>query len=175
MIRLFTSIMGGLVLLTACQTGPEARSTARDGGSPPDARQGQIVASPIALVFVGLDHDHNQRVTLIELETHLPTLFERSDKNASGGLDAAEIRAFFIRHLGSEYPVPGRLAFDPNGNQLVDQSEFIAVFTDAFARMDANGDDELAREEMLRELRMGTGRARGRGGRGGSGRGGGRG
>ena len=156
------------LLLTACQSGPDRPGPGRD------AARSVTSAAPISLVFVELDQNRDQSLSRTELEAGLAALFSAADQNGDGALSPGELRAWFIRHLGSEYPVPGRLAFDPDGDNSVSLSEFSAVFSNAFTRMDADGDDVLVRSEMVRELSLGGGGERARRGQS-AGRGGGRG
>ena len=156
------------LLLTACQSGPDRPGPGRD------AARSVTSAAPISLVFVELDQNHDQNLSRTELEAGLAALFSAADQNGDGALSPGELRAWFIRHLGSEYPVPGRLAFDPDGDNSVSLSEFSAVFSNAFTRMDADGDGVLVRSEMVRELSFGGGGERARRGQS-AGRGGGRG
>ena len=161
-----TLALSSTLLLAACQSAPDRPD--RDGEAP----RAITTVAPLSLVLVGLDADQDQGLTRQELDDGLGALFRGADIDGDGQLNMAELGDWFARHLGSPYPVPGRLAFDPNGDQAVTSAEFGSVLSNAFTRMDQNGDGVVLRSEMIREVTLGAGRNRQA--RGGRGRGGGR-
>jgi uncharacterized lipoprotein YajG len=67
MTRLILQIMGGMLLLAACQSNPERlERRVLD----PTSGQGMIATPPIALVFVSLDSDHDRAVTQARISVH---------------------------------------------------------------------------------------------------------
>ena len=174
----YTLILGAALTVTACANHPPERG--RRGGDAPGvnpARVGGIV-TPASLVVASFDADGDAVVTPAEVRTSAERVFLASDQDGNGTLSGIEISGFSQRHLGAAYAVPGRIAFDPNGDSVSTLEEFTSVWIAELTRLDANADGAVTREEMIRQVSMGqSGQARpggglgGRGGPGGGGRG----
>ncbi|WP_440957479.1 hypothetical protein ACFELO_09260 [Oceanicaulis sp. LC35] len=172
----YTLITAAALTVTACAGGPPEGRGAHEGapGINP-ARVGGIV-TPASLVVASFDASADAVVTAAEVRTGAERVFLASDQDSNGGLSGIEISGFSQRHLGAQHAIPGRIAFDPNGDAVTTLEEFTAVWIAEFTRLDTNADGAVTREEMIRQVSMspsGQGRpGGGRGGRGGPGGGG---
>lgn len=172
-----TVILATALAVGACASPPRDRGqSGRDAGPGVNpARVGGIV-TPASLVLASFDLDHDAVVTSKEVQDGAERVFVASDQDDNGVLSGIEITGFSQRHLGMAYGVPGRIAFDPNGDSVSTLDEFTAVWISELSRHDRNHDGEVSREELIRQVSMGQqGQGRpggGRGGRGGPGGGG---
>ena len=170
----YTLILGAALAVTACANRPPERGRDSAPGVNP-ARAGGIV-TPSALVVASFDADGDAVITPAEVRSGAERVFQASDQDGNGALSGIEISGFSQRHLGAAYSVPGRIAFDPNGDSVSTLDEFTSVWIAELTRLDANADGSVCREEMIRQVSLGQqGQGRpggGRGGRGGPGGGG---
>jgi hypothetical protein len=168
----YTLILAAALTVSACANRPPERGNDAAPGVNP-ARVGGIV-TPAALVVASFDANADAVVTPSEVRSGAEAVFRASDQDANGVLSGIEISGFSQRHLGAAYAVPGRIAFDPNGDSVSTLEEFTSVWIAELTRLDANADGSVSREEMIRQVSLGQqGQGRpGRGGRGGPGGGG---
>lgn len=161
----YTLAMAAALAVTACANHPpERRDNAAPGVNP--ARVGGIV-TPAALVVASFDANGDAVVTHSEVRAGAEAVFQASDQDGNGGLSGIEVSGFSQRHLGAAYAVPGRIAFDPDGNSISTLEEFTSVWIAELTRLDANADGSVSREEMIRQVSMGQqGQGRPGGGRG---------
>lgn len=130
----------GLSLLTACASGPDRRSSDRDG--PVGA---QVIAQPISLYFAGLDSNQDKRVTRAELTAGLDQDWQRFDRPPS----AVPFSNWALSAFGSKTARPSFISFDTDLDGTVTEDEFVARLTDAFDRLDQDDDGVLTREELI--------------------------
>ena len=169
-MRLATTVLLATALAVgACASPPRDRGQGdRDVGPGVNpARAGGIV-TPAGLVQASFDMDHDAVVTSSEVRDGAERVFVTSDQDANGVLSGIEITGFSQRHLGMAYGVPGRIAFDPNGDSVSTLDEFTAVWISELVRHDQNADSQVTREELIRQISISQGRpGRPTGGRGG--------
>ena len=118
-----------ILFLTACASRDEPPQSGE--AMRPD-RLGGIV-EPVGLDLSGLDQNQDAVVTMEEFNEGITSLFLGADHDGNGTLSTWEFRSFSETHLGSEYAVPGRLAFDPDGDSIIDSNSFEIVFAQQFA------------------------------------------
>lgn len=153
MLRVFLSAPSGFVIaclglsLGACAGNDRPSASAMDEMRA-QMRPRQIV-QPIALVLSSYDADLDAQLTRVEADAGMARAFAAADEDGDARLNGAEINAWLVSQMGSPYPVPGRLAFDPDGSQSVTPDEFAFVLNAAFTRLDANSDDILTRDELV--------------------------
>jgi Ca2+-binding EF-hand superfamily protein len=117
------------------------------------------VARPVALLFVGMDIDHNLIVTEDELNKGIDAEFARADQDKSGVITGFEMMDWGKAVLGDSEALPDLREMDTDMNYTVTPPEFATALRHAFQRMDVNGDGALTRAEMLFEIpnmRMGA-------------------
>jgi hypothetical protein len=172
-----TVILATALAVGACASPPRDRGQGGRNAGPGvnPSRSGGIV-TPAGLVLASFDMDHDAVVTSSEVQDGAERVFVASDQDANGVLSGIEITGFSQRHLGMAYGVPGRIAFDPDGDSVSTLDEFTAVWISELVRHDRNADGQVSREELIRQVSLGQqGQGRpsgGRGGRGGPGGGG---
>ncbi|MEO1037956.1 MAG: EF-hand domain-containing protein [Pseudomonadota bacterium] len=148
------------LVLGACAS---SQSPSPERGQPGQPMRPMAVFAPVALVLSNLDADQDAQLTRAELDGGIGPLFDSADANGDGALSRPELSAFSLAHLGSAFPVPGRIAFDPDQNASTSPEEFRSVFERAFDRFDTNGDGIVTRPDMLIEFNPAERRARGGG------------
>lgn len=158
MTRAALILVSGMTLtVAACASSPD--TTEPTNGSGPRA-----FAAPVALLLGDLDLDRDAVVQREEVGEGARRLFTAADADQSGALERPELVDFLVARLGSEYPSPGRIAFDADGDGATPFADFEAVLISACERFDANQDGALTRAELVREFTPGA-RPGGRGGR----------
>ena len=172
-------------LVAGCASGPPEGPPR--GGSPGGGMlQESKVARPVALLFTGMDANHDFVVTLDELDAAINGEFARADVDGSGAVTGFEMVDWGKTVLGDGEALPDLRAMDADMNYTVTPREFAVGLRHEFDRLDKDGDKMLTRAELLIETpaRMhgggivaesgqqrpkGGGRGGGRGGGGGGG------
>ncbi len=124
-------------------TGSDGRTANRVGP------HGQIVAMPLALVFVGFDNDGDRRVTRAEVVEGANAEFAAMTAEGSGTLSPLEVRRWAELSLGSSDATPSWLSFDVDASGSVTASEFRARMLTSFDQLDKDEDAALTREELV--------------------------
>lgn len=167
---------------TACASGPPGPPGEGPGGRPGGLLQEIRIARPIAILFTGMDSNHNLLVEKVEREAAIPQEFGRADVDGSGVLTGFEMADWCRLVLGNKEAQPDMRAMDTDINYTVTPEEFAAALRHEFARMDKDENGLLTRAELLMDAphsmmlhEGGQGAASGGGRRGGGGPSGGRG
>lgn len=183
-VRLAAAVMGCLV--SACASGPPSPPgggpPGGPGGMPGSQMQEAKITRPVALLFTGMDANHDLVVSTDELLKGIDEEFARADVDRSGVVTGFEMADWCKTALGDAEALPDLREMDTDINYTVTPHEFTTALKHQFERMDKNGDGLLTRAEMLMDaphFRMGgesgapSGGQRPKGGGGGRGPGGG--
>jgi len=173
----YTLIFASALVVGACASPPAPRQN--PSGDPRaaafPAEQLGAIARPSALVLVSFDADRDGVVHSEDVAPGAQALFAMSDLDGDGDLRGVELQAFSERHLGAAYAVPGRFAFDPDGDGQIPLDAFIDGWMQVFNQADSNRDGQVVRAELVRQIdraalqnqfrgqRRGQGRSAGRG------------
>lgn len=148
-----------LSCVTACASGPKRGQ----GGS------NQITAvstHPVGLYFVGHDANDDGVTSRAELDAGIKKDWAKFDRNPS----ATQFQSWTTKAFGSSSAMPTFLSFDTNMNGVITQSEFETRLVEEFNRLDKNGDGNIARSELIFNVRQRGSESRSQGERGGEGR-----
>ena len=107
------------------------------------------VARPVALLFTGMDANHDFVVTLDELNTAIDGEFARADSDGSGVVTGFEMMDWGKTALGDGEALPDLRAMDTDMNYTVTPREFAVGLQHEFDRLDNDGDKMLTRAELL--------------------------
>ena len=153
----------------ACAGGPPRHGDARGQGQGINPQRVGGIVTPAGVVLASFDQNQDALLTPAEIRIGAEAVFDASDQDQNGVLAGIEISGFSQRHLGAAYTVPGRIAFDPNGDSVSTLDEFTTVWLMEFQTLNRDQDDYLTRAELIRQLASpsnGQARPRGQGGRG---------
>jgi hypothetical protein len=107
------------------------------------------VAQPMALAVAGFDTDNDGITSRAEFDAGLGRTFAAADANGDGQLGYIEYAAWARTWMGSETALPGPFAIDRDGDDRLARAEMLSEFGRQFERLDANRDAALARAELL--------------------------
>ncbi len=110
---------------------------------------GRQMASPVALLFAGMDRDGDAVIDRAEIRAQLEALYSAGDDDGSGGMDGVEFLDWSTAYLGAGQTVPGRLHFDRNQDASISFEEFERALLTLSEDLDQNDDGRLVRAEML--------------------------
>ena len=170
-----TSALIGILLIAACTSRPPPRGGSQ-GGPPGGGPGGQTaslnggqIARPIALLFTGMDTDHDYAVSPAELTAGIAAEWARLPATSRGTVPAVAMSDWAATALGNPEALPNHIAFDVNLDGQISDEEFRTRLTDEFRRLDRDHDGLLTRAEMLMDVPLREQRSEG-GGMGGGGR-----
>lgn len=174
----------GALLIAACTSrqpprgGPQAGppGSGGPGGQMSASLSGGQIARPVALLFTGMDSDHDYTVGPAELTAGISSEWASLPISARGTVPAVAMSNWAAMALGNPDALPNHIAFDVNLDGQISEEEFRTRLTQEFGRLDRDQDGGLTRAEMLMDvpLRSQGGETGGMGGRRPPGGGGGR-
>jgi len=175
----------GILFIAACASrqlphggpgDPQGGSPGAEGGMPGGARgdtfEAGRIARPVALLFAGMDLDHDHIIDQKEISGGIAREWAALPVSARGTVSSVAITDWAAKALGDTEALPNPIAFDINLDGQVSEEEFRNRLAEAFDRLDRDQDGRVTHSEMLANLPQ---RAMNRGGvQGGPGGGGGR-
>lgn len=108
-----------------------------------------LTATPVALLFAGMDSNGDARITHAEARAAEERMFQAADGDHDGSLGLIELADWSQAWLGDQSAVPGRFDFDRNGDDKISKAEFIAELERRFAGFDKNSDGVIERSELI--------------------------
>lgn len=162
-------ILASSLTLAACAGRPPHSRDHQSQGPSVNRQHISGIVTPAGLVLASFDQNQDARLTSSEIRSGAEVVFEASDQDQNGVLAGIELAGFSQHHLGARYTVPGRIAFDPNGDSVTTLDEFTAVWLMEFQTLNRDQDEYLTRAELIRQLASptnGQSGPRGQGGRG---------
>lgn len=124
----------------------------RTGDYAPDSRDAvpiSEVAQPLAVAIAGFDADRDGRTSRAELDEGLGRTFEAADTSRDGVLGYIEYAGWARTWMGSETALPGPFSIDTDGDDRLARAEMISEFGRQFDRLDTNRDGSITRAELL--------------------------
>ena len=137
------------VVLAAC-AGAGAGGQLGPGGG--EGGRVRALLSADALVFTSFDANHDSIVSLAEVERGLAEEWARADANQDGAMAPLEFARWSEAALGGAAMTPYRLDFDRNVDNTITEQEFRAEFLARARDYDHDGDGNVTRAEMVREV-----------------------
>lgn len=146
----------GVLLIAACASRQPPHGGSQGGppgGGPLSASlDGGQIARPIALLFTGMDTDHDRATDLAELAHGIAAEWASLPADPRGTVPALDISAWAANALGNPEALPNQISFDVNLDGRISQEEFAARLKAEFARLDRDHDGHLTRAEMLSDV-----------------------
>lgn len=149
-MRLAIAALG--CLTAACASGPpEGPGGGPDGpgGRPGGPTQEARIARPVALLFVGMDVNHDLVLDGSALEASIKGEFTRADVDQNGQVTGFELAAWDKAVMGDSEALPDLRTMDPDFMNAVTLNEFTTALRREFERLDGDGDKHLTRAELL--------------------------
>lgn len=140
-----------LAALASAQPPPEPVRI-RAGEHAPDSPHAvpiSEVAQPLALAVAGFDADRDGRTSRAEFDDGVARTFAAADANRDGALGYIEYAGWARTWMGSETATPGPFAIDADGDDRLARAEMLDAFGRQFVRLDANRDGAVTRAELL--------------------------
>lgn len=150
MHRYAGAALAACCLVAGCASG-QPEGAPRRGPPGGGMLQESKVARPVALLFTGMDANHDFIVTLDELDAAINGEFARSDVDGSGVVTGFEMLDWDKTALGDGEALPDLRAMDTDMNYTVTPQEFAVGLRHEFERLDKDGDKMLTRAELLIE------------------------
>lgn len=150
MHRYAGAALAACCLFAGCASGPP-EGPPRGGPPSGGMLQESKVARPVALLFTGMDANHDFVVTLDELDAAVDAEFARADVDGSGVVTGFEMVDWGKTVLGDGEALPDLRAMDTDMNYTVTPREFAVGLRHEFERLDKDGDKMLTRAELLIE------------------------
>lgn len=143
-----------IILLAAFASAqlPQEPVRIRAGEHAPDSRDAvpiSEVAQPLALAVVGFDADRDGRTSRAEFDDGVARTFAGADANRDGALGYIEYAGWARTWLGSDTAMPGPFAIDADGDDRLARAEMLGEFGRLFVRLDVNSDGAVTRAELL--------------------------
>jgi hypothetical protein len=113
-----------------------------------------VIARPGALLLAGLDRDGDFMVSSAEVDAGADKQFVHADANGDGLVSPLEFSAWSSAALGTSDSTPGRLSFDSSSDGQISKAEFLAGVRALFAQFDADKNGQVARSEMVQQLKL---------------------
>ena len=139
-------------LAAAVQPPPPDPFRIRAGDYAPGSRNAvpiSEVAQPLALAVVAFDADQDGRTSRAEFESGLGRTFAVADTDRDGALGYIEYSAWARTWMGSQTALPGPYAIDTDGDDRLARPEMVNEFGRQFIRLDTNADGAVSRAELL--------------------------
>ena len=108
-----------------------------------------LTATPVALLFAGMDTNGDARITRAELKAAEEHMFAAADADRDGSIGLIELADWSRVWLGDQSAIPGRFDFDRNGDDHISKAEFVAELDRRFASFDKNSDGVVERSELI--------------------------
>tara|TARA_R110000787_G_scaffold234440_2_gene341338 strand:+ start:528 stop:1064 length:537 start_codon:yes stop_codon:yes gene_type:complete len=137
--------LAAALLATACTSRPQPQRNDDTQRERPNV-QGGMIARPVALLFAGMDVDHDHVIDEAELANGIMREWQAIGTRTVSALSLAE---WSVYALGDADALPNHIAFDSNFDGQVTEAEFRARLVSEFAQLDANHDQQLTRAELL--------------------------
>ncbi|WP_373005747.1 hypothetical protein [Hyphomonas sp.] len=137
--------LAAALLATACASRPQLQRH-DDAQRERPSVHGGMIARPIALLFAGMDVDHDHVIDEAELANGITREWQATGTRTVSALSLTE---WSVYALGDADALPNHIAFDRNFDGQVTEAEFRARLISEFAQLDANRDQELTRAELL--------------------------
>lgn len=144
--------MIGLCVVASCASAPPQGRGGPPKGDRAQMANGAVVAQPFAVLFTGYDGNADRIITAAEFQDGLAAEWTNANGGATAALSTLQLQAWKQRALGHVDVVPGSRRFDPNGDRSITETEFSAFLAAQFERMDRDGNGDLSREELVRQI-----------------------
>ena len=122
------------------------------GGQGVISLEGGKVARPVALLFAGMDSDHDHTIDRAELSSGIVSEWDALPVSARDTVPSLAIADWATTALGDAEALPNQIAFDVNLDGQISREEFGTRLTEEFDRLDRDHDGSLTRAEMLADL-----------------------
>jgi len=137
--------LAAALFATACTSRPQPPRNGAAQGERPSV-QGGMIARPVALLFAGMDVDHDHVIDEAELANGITRDWQAMGEKTVSALALAE---WSVYALGDADALPNHIAFDRNFDGQVSEAEFRARLISEFAQLDKDHDQQLTRAELL--------------------------
>jgi hypothetical protein len=108
-----------------------------------------IGATPFTLAVAGFDRDGDLLVSRAEYDAGAAAAFSRADQDGNGRVSLIELSTWSVATLGNSGALPGQFDFDKDGDDSISRAEFMGLFGERFATLDADKDNVLKRAELI--------------------------
>ena len=144
------SLLAAALAATACASNPEPGPGRGGGGPGAGVFQGGRIAQPMSLLMVSMDADFDRLVSVDEITAGMAREWRSADADGDGAIGGFEFADWAEAALGGRDPVPGRMAFDTDGDGSIVEEEFSERLLRSFAALD--GSSRSRAESVLEDV-----------------------
>lgn len=137
------------IMVSACASSPSRPGKPPSRGTDRPARTQALSAPPVALLFAGMDGNHDHIVSRAELDIGIMDEWRRLAEPDGAPVTVIRMSAWSEEVLGSPSALPTPVAFDSNLDGTITEIEFRRRLTDTFDTIDRDQDDRVTRAELL--------------------------